>query len=273
VLNGNANDLERALAGHEASLQDQARQIACTLDRVRRLRSDLVQGHRAVAEELTRVFDSGQLSVAFELPWPWGGEQFELHNIRPLNYITGPLGSGKTRLAKRLAETLPNAEYLGLDRLADGAAIANARLGDDIALKSRVEQSISWIIEDGGQKSSALAALLVALESEGPDILVIDMVEQDLDQATQEAVISYIRLRLRKKPYLFLLTRSSSILDMGSVGKDDTIILCPANHSPPSIVAPYVGAPGYEAAASCLAPPEVRARTAGIIAWRPPAKS
>jgi hypothetical protein len=28
-------------------------------------------------------------------------------------------------------------------------------------------------------------------------------------------------------------------------------------------------APGYEAVATCLASPEVRARTEGVIAWRP----
>jgi hypothetical protein len=38
----------------------------------------------------------------------------------------------------------------------------------------------------------------------------------------------------------------------------------------PSRVAPYPGAPGYEAVATCLASPEVRARTAGVIAMRPP---
>jgi pantothenate kinase-related protein Tda10 len=47
------------------------------------------------------------LSVAFNLPWPWGGERFELSDIPAITYITGPLGSGKTRLAGRLAETLP----------------------------------------------------------------------------------------------------------------------------------------------------------------------
>ena len=62
--------------------------------------------------------------VAFDLPWPWGGERFELRDIRPLNYITGPLGSGKTRLAMRLAEALPDAAFLGLERLADGGATA-----------------------------------------------------------------------------------------------------------------------------------------------------
>jgi hypothetical protein len=34
-------------------------------------------------------------------------------------------------------------------------------------------------------------------------------------------------------------------------------------------VAPYPGAAGYESVASCLASPEVRARTEGVIAWRP----
>ena len=49
--------------------------------------------------------------VAFNLPWPWGGERFEIRDIRPLTYIIGPLGSGKTRLARRLAESLPNAVW------------------------------------------------------------------------------------------------------------------------------------------------------------------
>ena len=60
------------------------------------------------------------------------------------------------------------------------------------------------------------------------------------------------------------------MLDLAAVGRDEAIILCPANHSPPTRVAPYPGAPGYEAVATCLAPPEVRARTEGVIAMRPP---
>ena len=72
----------------------------------------------------------------------------------------------------------------------------------------------------------------------------------------------------RARP-LFLLTRSTAILDLAAMGPEETIILCPANHSPPIRVAPYPGAPGYEAVATCLASPEVRARTAGLIAWRP----
>ena len=193
---------------------------------------------------------------------------FELGDIRPLNYITGPLGSGKTRLAKRLAETLPAARFVGLERLAESAPAAS-HLNADAALKARVERVLTWLIEDGAQRSDALIALVTELEAEPPGNLVVDMVEQDLDHATQVALIAHVRLRPRNDRALFLLTRSSSILDLDAVGSAEAIILCPANHSPPMCVVPYPGTPGYEAVATCLAAPEVRARTAGVIAWRP----
>ena len=66
-----------------------------------------------------------------------------------------------------------------------------------------------------------------------------------------------------------LMTRSSSILNLAAMGAEETIILCPANHSPPIRVAPYPGAPGYEAVMTCLATPEVRARTVGMVATIP----
>ena len=65
-----------------------------------------------------------------------------------------------------------------------------------------------------------------------------------------------------------MLTRSTVILDLDSPGPDDTVVFCPANHSPPMLVAPYPGARGYEAVASCLAPPDVRARTEGFAVVR-----
>jgi hypothetical protein len=117
--------------------------------------------------------------------------------------------------------------------------------------------------------SDALVALIAGLQSEGPAILVVDMIEQRLEQATQEALIAHLRRRGPDRRPLFLLTRSSAILDLAAVGPDETIILCPANHSPPTRVASYPGTPGYEAVATCLASPEVRARTEGVIAWRP----
>ena len=270
VLGDDPQGLEPALAAHQAILEGRIRQLAGVVEKVRDLRAGLAQGKSPTAGELMRLLDPpAAFSVAFDLPWPWGGERFELREVRPLNYIIGPLGSGKTRLAKRLAETLPNAVFLGLDRLQHGGTAARAQLDADPALKSRVDQTLAWLVEDGAAASEALVALLVGLESEGAAIVVVDMVEQGLDQAAQEALIAHLRRRGPGARPLFLLTRSSAILDLAAVGAEEAIIFCPANHTPPITVAPYPGAPGYEAVATCLASPEVRARTEGVIAWRP----
>jgi DNA-binding transcriptional MerR regulator len=272
VLAEDLQDLEQALAAHQATLEGQLRQMAETVERVRSLRDDLASGHVPNAGELARrLAPDGEPIVAFDLPWPWGGERFELREVRPLTYIIGPLFSGKTKLAERLAETLPNAAFVGLERLADGGEAARARLDADPALKSRVDRALAWVVEDGAAPSDALVALLAALEADGPDSLVIDMIEQGLDAATQRALIAHLRRRGAEGRPLFVTTRSCVILDLASVGAHEAILLCPANHSPPTRVAPCPGAQGYEAVATCLASPEVRARTAGVIAWRPAA--
>lgn len=268
VLGGNPQDLEPALAAHQTRLEEQVRQSTAVIAKVRSLRADLAQGHLPTAEELAGLGISTGVRIAFELPWPWGGERFELRDIQPLTYITGPLGSGKTRLAQRIAETVPGAVFLGLERLENGTA-ARARLDTDLNLRARVDQTLAWLSEDEATISDALISLLVELEAAGPSAFVVDMVEQGLDQATQEALIAHLRRRGSNKPPLFLLTRSSAILDLAAVGSDEAILFCPANHSPPIRVIPYPGAPGYEAVATCLASPEVRARTQGVIAWRP----
>jgi DNA-binding transcriptional MerR regulator len=272
VLKGDAQSLEPALSAHQSMLEGRVRQRADTLEKVRRLRADLGRGQVPAAGELQLLLNpTSKFHVTFNLPWPWGGEPFELREVRLLNYIIGPLGSGKTRLAMRLAETLPNAAFLGLDSLADGGGTSQVRLDADPALKLRVDRSLAWLIEDGATASEALLALFVGLEAEGPAILVIDMLEQGLDKPTQEVLIAHLRRRGPDARPLFFLTRSSAILDLGAVGREEAIIFCPANHSPPTLVAPYPGAPGYEAVATCLASPEVRARTNGVIAWRPSA--
>lgn len=223
ALAGDGSGLAPVLAAHQSTLETQIRDLAKTIEQVRTLRRDLAgRNPQSPAEGL---------EVAFDLPWPWGGERFALRDIPGITYITGPLGSGKTRLARRFAETLPGGIFLGLERAAD--------------------------------------ELLAALGTEDSSALVVDMVEQGLDPANQKRLIGALRRRGSGARPLFLMTRSSAILDLAEVGADEAILYCPANHSPPIRVAPMPGAPGYEAVASCLASPEVRARTEGVIAWRP----
>lgn len=268
VLNGDADSLAPALAAHQALLEGRVRDLDLAIDQVRKLRADLAAGQMPNVGELTRALaPASALHVAFELPWPWGGERFVLRDIRPLNYIVGPLGSGKTRLALRLAQEIPGAVFIGLDRSALGGA--TAILQADPALRLRVERALAWLLEDGATPSEALRALLAGLEAERPTALVVDLVEQGLDQPTQQALMAHLRRRGPEGRPLFLLTRSCVVLDLAAVGAHESIILCPANHSPPTRVAPHAGAPGYEAVATCLASPEVRARTQGVIAWLP----
>ncbi|MBR8220493.1 MerR family transcriptional regulator [Burkholderia ambifaria] len=263
VLGGDARSLDDALAAHEAALDLGIQDLVHKLDRVRAIRSGIARGRMPADGELTRLLDDRGAGVAFNLPWPWGGEWFEFRDIRPLNYIIGSLGSGKTRLAMRLAEALPGGVFVGLDRLENGAAATSGALQANPAWHARVARALASLADGGATQSPALTALLACLEAEGPSALVVDLIEQDLDRPTQQALIAWLRARAATdaRP-LFLMTRSSAILDLSAVGPDEAIILCPANHTPPSRVAPYRGAPGYEAVAMCLASPEIRERVA-----------
>lgn len=277
VLGGEPESLIRALGIHPSALERQALDLADTLEKVRRLRTSLARGLLpTIGDFAGLVPPATEMSVAFDLPpfdlpWPWGGERLELRGIRPLNYITGPLGSGKTRLALKIAEALPGAAFLGLDRLADDCAAAQEELKADRTLQAKVDEAMAWLVSEGATASPSLTALLASLECDRSAAIVVDMVEEGLDQASQQALMAYLRRRGPGARPLFLMTRSNAILDLAEVTREETIILCPANHSPPIQVAPYPGSPGYEAVATCLASPEVRARTQGVITWRPKA--
>lgn len=271
-LAADAKDLDEALAGHQAALEDRIHQFGSAIARTRQLRSRLARRRRTDIPDLSRLLPpTAEIAVAFDLPWPWGGERFELRDIRALNFIVGPLGSGKTRLAEQLAKALPDAAFVGLKRAADDAVAARARMSADHSLRSRVAQTMDRLVKEGAAASSALTALVAVLECQETAILVIDMIEQGLDRPTQVALIAHLRRRQPGSRPLFMLTRSSAILDLAVAGPDEAIIFCPANHSPPIRVAPCPGTPGYEAVATCLASPEVRARTEGVIARRPEA--
>ncbi|MGX9966893.1 MerR family transcriptional regulator [Roseomonas sp. F4] len=257
VLGGDPGALAPALAAHQAALEARIRALAGTVAAVGGLRAGLAQGRVPSTGEVAALLAPAGAPIRFDLPWPWGGEPFELPAPQPLTWIIGPLGSGKTRLALRLAEAVPGAVFLGLDRHCAEADPA------------RVAACLAWLVEEGATESPALLALLAALAAEGPAALVVDMVEQGLDEATQLALAAHLRRTARADRPLFLMTRSSAMLDLEAVGPGEAILLCPANHSPPREVLACPGAAGYEAVATCLAPPEVRARTEGVIAWQP----
>ncbi|MDA4846934.1 MerR family transcriptional regulator [Hoeflea poritis] len=262
-------DLDALLAAHQSLLEGQMRQIAEKAERVRQRRSHIARRQPEETADETRTSPTpAPPAVVFELPWPWGGERFELLDIHPLNYVIGPLGSGKTRLAHRLAETLPGGVFIGLDRLADGAAKTKTQLAKDPGLSARVEEALTELAANGAERSDALLSLLAVLERDCEEIPVIDLIEQGLHRPSQRALIAYLRGRRANTKPLFIITRSSAILDLDRVGVHESIILCPANHSPPTPVTAYPGAPGYEAVATCLATPEIRARTEGVIAIR-----
>jgi DNA-binding transcriptional MerR regulator len=262
VLAGRPGRLAIALAEQQSALEGQVRQALDRLARVRRMRVELEVGRTRSA---TRTTFS---PLAFDLPWPWGGERFELPEIRSLNFIVGPLFSGKTRLARMIADKMPDCAFLGLDRLVDASHEPLTEPAADGRLKARVDRSLEWLADHGAAMTPALAVLVAALEARGARPLVVDMVEHGLDRAAQAALSAHLRRGDRRAGPLFLLTRSSVILDLASLGPDATVILCPANHRPPSLVTPCPGSPGYEAVATCLASPEARARTEGVVAVR-----
>lgn len=254
VLSGDAAALEPALAAHQQALERQGLALAETLNRIKRLRAQLQAGRTPAPGELSALMTASRApAVALDLPWPWGGERFELPLMERLTWLVGPLGSGKTRLAMALAQAIPGGRFVGLDRDAPAD------------LSPPVEAALDWLAGEGATRSNALVALMCRLAADDAP-MVVDLVEQGLDQPTQAALAAWLRRRPADAAPLVLMTRSSAMLDLEAVGPGETLILCAANNSPPVIVAPYSASPGYEALAGCLATPQVRARTEGMRA-------
>ena len=187
-----------------------------------------------------------------ELTWPWNGEIFAFKRLAPVTYLVGPLGSGKTRLAMALAEALGGG-FVGLERNAPDEMPAAAL------------RELEWLLEDGAVDGPALRAVLAGMMCEqSPQI--VDLVEDGLDEATQLALGGWLRRRSEGDVPLVVMTRSSAVLDLDAVTAGHAILYCPANHSVPFEVLAVAGSPGYESVSNCLGTPEVRARTAGMVA-------
>lgn len=258
ALQGDAAALQLALAARQAELEGQFHQTRHAIDQVKALRAAMAAGQPLRTLDLAATLQPRAAPVlSFTLPWPWNGERFELAEVRRLNYIVGPLGSGKTRLMHCIAAALPGCIYLDEDRRWTGP------------FDGPVDAELAWLCEEGATDSPSLRILVQAVVADGGrPPLVVEMIENGLDSATQEALAHWLRRRARHQGApgeggpVFLMTRSSAILDLALVGPHETIVLCPANHTLPQVVAPYGGAAGYEALTSCLATPAARARLA-----------
>ncbi len=263
AFGGDASTTDQVLALRETELGVQFVAMQKAGERIRQLRHGLAheseQQHGPVAD--ARCTNS--FTVSFKLPWPWDGEQFALVELAPLTYLVGPLGSGKTRLALHLFETLPNAMWLGLQRLDDPRKFESELnlTRNEILI---VESHLDRLREAGAVNMEPLRLLMGALEAGGGhQPLVIDMIEEGLTRPSQEALMPMLRHRLKTRVApVIAMTRSSSILVLASVGPSEAILYCPPNHSVPFVVSPFAGATGYEAVSSCLATPEARKRIA-----------
>ena len=248
---------QSALSAQFAQLERAGRQLRA-LRHERAIARSACTPHAAVAKTPRPFFGP----VSFDLPWPWAGERFTLDEMPPLLYLVGPLGSGKTRLAMRLAEVLPGALFLPLHRLDSTEGSRCVTLPPTEA--AAAERQLAALKQGGAVDEAPLRLLLRALHADGGRrALVVDMVEAGLSRPSQEALMTLLRrdLTTRAAPVV-AMTRSSSILDLSQLGPGEAVLFCPANHAAPHLVAPVPGAMGHEALVSCLATPEVRARLA-----------
>lgn len=246
VIAGESQGLETALADQQTRLEANLAGTLEAIERVRLWRNDLSQGRLQDLVDLALR----PPAVSLALPWPWAGEIFELRRLAPVTYLVGPLGSGKTRLAMALAETL-------------GGAFA--RLERAEPAKMPATPDLQWLLEDGATDGPALRAVLAAMIANEGKVAVIDLIEDGLDEATQLALGGWLRRRSESDVPLVVMTRSSAVLDLDAVSPGHAILYCPPNHSMPFEVLAVPGSPGHESVANCLGTPEARARAAGMV--------
>ena len=250
LLAADPTGLAAALAEQEAKLSHDIQTLATQPKNLAALRHSAKGAPPDLAALRRQAGSPSAPAAQFPLPWPWDGQLFTLERLAPLTFLTGPLGSGKTRLAMALAEALA-ARFASLKRPL-------------VQPTPKTEAALNWLVEDGAARSEALTLLAALLTEPTETPLVVDLVEHGLDGPSQQALGAYLRQKRIARP-LIVMTRSTAILDP-SDPPEAPILFCPANHAPPVLVPPWPGAPGFEAMASCLASPETRARVGPLKA-------
>src|SRR5262245_18862510 len=82
VLQGDNDGLASVLATHQEALEKRIRGLVDTAEIVGNLRADLAQGTTPSVTSLEKLtLLSPKIHISFDLPWPWGGEEFALSDI------------------------------------------------------------------------------------------------------------------------------------------------------------------------------------------------